>query len=514
MYCTNCGNKLKGENFCPVCGTKTSTNVGQGTPQRSHRGGSKLRVFLVIAALVLVMVFVLGLLLILGSMGGDGTPADSNGKGTYGSLLGDTGNKQPTGFVADELDLSQYNMAPANGIQDIRFWMGGQFCRNGVTEMGDYRLYEYGSGALDGDVVEAYVEMLQQNGFTLVERYYDSFYTNSYLSYGLTCDFLPDATTHKQQFTDHQVHVSIYKTRNTDWSFYISSDLIYCDMGLRQNRDSVEIAPRGESAGAGLIRLGDGRYQTSDGRLTTAVGSAVVIRDGVENPANAFLELKNGRCILTISGYKPDEELTLDYKEGSLDTGDIFLINDVTDAEPSISMTLNGDKAILNRKHGSAYHSVTVRVMHYEESKDAVLYFYIESQNGDPAMLEVLCAFSTMPYVEPPETRPDKVDVTYSTNRGENYTMRVGDSILLDMSVESYHYGSDYHTYDWKIVSGGECIDIYGVGNHCYITAITSGTAVITLRYGYTEEGRNVLTGYPETKHRVTEYTFTITIEP
>lgn len=512
MYCTNCGHKLSGGNFCPACGAAISGNGEQGKPRHSRPGGRNLLPVLVITALMLVAVLMV--LLILGSIGGNGAPGNSNGNGSNGSLFGDAGNRQPTGPVAEELDLSRYNMAPANGVQDIRFWMGGQFCRNGVTDMGEYKLYEYGNGALDGDVVEAYVQMLQHCGFTLVEKYYESYYTNSYLSYGLTCDFLPDATAHEQQFTDNQVHISIYKTRNTDWSVNISADLIYCDMGIRQNRDNVEIAPRGDSAGAGLNRLSDGSYQTTDERLCTQVGSAFVIREGVENSAGVFLEMKNGRCILTISGYAPDETLVLDYEDGTLDTGDIFLLNDLVDAEPSLSMTLNGNTAILNRKHGADYHSVTVRVMHYEESKDAVIYFYIENQSGSPAMLEVLCAFSTMPYVEPPETRPNDVDTTYTTYESENYTMRVGDSILLDISAESFHYGSDYHTYDWKIVSGGELIDIYGVGNHCYITAIASGTAVITLRYGYTEEGNNVLTGYPETQHRTSEYTFTIIVEP
>lgn len=520
MNCPNCGYLTNGENFCPFCGAPLSGKRKRGGGRRFPGGGNKLRPILGIAAAVLVVVVVGALL--MGILGGDDDPAgvnngggnaSNNAGGGISSLFNGSGNSQPAGPVANAITPSQYNKAPANGVQDIRFWMRGQFCRNGVTDMGEYKIYEYGSGALDGDVVESYVAMLQQNGFTLVEKFYESYYTNSYLSYGLMCDFLPGATTHEQLFTSNQVHVSIYKSRDTDWSFYISEDLEYCDLGIRENGGNVEIIPRGDSAGAGLDRLSDGSYQTSDGRLNTQVGSAVVIREGVQNTANAFLELENGRCILTINGYMPDEELVLDYEEGSLDSGDIFLINDLTDGEPALSMTIDGERVGLNRKFGSEFHSITVRVMHYEESKDAVLYIYVETHGGSPAMMEVLCAFSTMPYVEPPETRPTKVDATYSTIEGETYSMGKGDSILLDIGLETYHFGSDYFTYDWEVVSGGDVVDIYGVGNNCYITGTASGTAVVTLRFGYTEEGNNVLTGNPQTEHHTKELTFTIHVK-
>lgn len=518
MNCPNCGYQTNGENFCPFCGASLSGKGKRGGGRRFPGGSKKLLPILGIAAAVLVVVVVGAVL--LGMLGGDDDPANAGGNGSnqstgsgIGSLFNGSGSGQPAGPVANAITPSQYNKAPANGVQDIRFWMGGQFCRNGVTDMGGYKIYEYGSGALNKDTVAAYVEMLQRNGFTLVEKFYESYYTNSYLSYGLTCDFMPNATTHEQVYTSNQVHVSIYKSRNTDWSFYISSDLEYCDLGIRENGGNVEIIPRGDSAGAGLTRLSNGSYQTSDGRLSTQVGSAVVIREGVQNTANAFLELEKGRCILTIDGYMPDEALVLDYEEGSLDSGDIFLINDLADGEPALSMTIDGERVGLNRKFGSEFHSITLRVMHYEESKDAVIYMYVETHGGSPAMLEVLCAFSTMPYVEPPETRPTKVDATYSTIEDEDFSMKVGESILLEIGLESYHFGSDYFTYDWEVVSGGEVVDIYGVGNNCYITATESGTAVVTLRFGYTEEGNNVLTGNPQTEHHTAERTYTIRVK-
>lgn len=137
----------------------------------------------------------------------------------------------------------------------------------------------------DYSVLEDYVDMLVEHyDFRLAETPYYQHYDN--LSGEKTYfDFLLEYTGPEklsggglEGFSGAASgDVRIYGAagyRSVSGSITYNSGLTPFDDGRRWGGDSVDAAPVGASAAAGLIRLSDGRYQTSDGRLTAGVGEA------------------------------------------------------------------------------------------------------------------------------------------------------------------------------------------------------------------------------------------------
>lgn len=529
MNCSACGAELDSNGTCPFCDDNGFTNFNdfasdwenQSSGSWGKTGRKSRKRVKRIPALAAVVLLIGVIAAVLSLFGGKDDPDSSatnsggdNGSGVISSLInGGQTNGQAPGQVAQSLDLSAYSSVPENGVQSIHFWEGSVNLRDNPTDMGSYFLYEYSKSHLKQDTVEEYIAMLERNGFTLVEKFYESYYTNSYTSYGLICNKLSGADTIDQQYTDNKVHICIWTSRNDNWFFNVADALEYCDMGLRKDGSDVPMVPSGPSVAAGLNRLSDGSYQTSDGRLTASAGSAMVIRDGTVGTGDVMLELDKGVDILTIDNYFQDEHLILEYAEGSITAGQIFLKDDLQKEMLKFTMTCDEEDVHLNQRYGTVFNTVTVRVMHYEEGREAAVYIYAETQNTSPITLEILCVFSTMPYEEPEQTRPDKADEFYDVLEDDTFTMKTGETILLHSTIKSYHFDSDYHVFDWTITEGDAHADIYGVGDNCYITALSPGTVVITMKYSYDQPGQNVLTGLPQDERHTATKTFTIIIK-
>lgn len=425
-----------------------------------------------------------------------------------GSGGGDKPPAQPV-TVAEETDFAGFGAPPANALPDLHYWSGQEIGYADEPSLdGDKAQYvEYGCKHAEGKALFAeYLESLQQNGFTLVGHYkkYGE-------SWGLICDTAPEARLIEQMYTDTPCHVTIYN-KDGVMRFIVSTDLVICDTGLRRDGYTGQLTPQGPSAGAGLFRLPDGSYQTSDGRLTAALGTATVLRDGVSYSATA--DFAKGD-LLNIDGYYRDESIFLRARENYMMAGDVFTQREMrqwkqytTEKHKQNSYKYH-TVADLSVAHGGewlspTYESLTyaemdvctVRVMYLDKGGDAVFYIYARFFDGEPREVEALCAVSTA------DDEGAFDDAIY---------LKPGKAIELNYPHQEY--GSSYHTYDWEILEGAENITLDGVASTCTVTAKKAGTAVVRVTYGYSVKEPDVLTGNPRNVAHSKTQTWSLVIE-
>jgi len=424
---------------------------------------------------------------------------------------GGSGSKPPAGpvTVTEETDFSGFGAPPANALPDLHYWSGRQigYADEPTFDGSKANYVEYGCKHAQGQALFAeYLDALQQNGFTLVGHYQK--YGESW---GLICDAAPEAQLIEQMYTDTPCHVTIYN-KDGVMRFIVSTDLVICDTGLRRDGYTGDLTPQGPSAGAGLVRLPDGSYQTSDGRLTAALGTATVLRDGVSCSATA--EYAAGDCV-NIEGYFRDESIFFRARPDYMISGDVFTQREMRQWKQYTTEKYNQNSykyhtvADLSVAHNGkwlspTYESLTyaemdvctVRVMHLDRGGDAVFYIYARFHDGEPREVEALCAVSTA------DDEGAFEDAIY---------LKPGLSTQLNYPHQEY--GSSYHTYDWEILEGAENITLDGVGNRCTVTAQKKGTAVVKVTYGYSVEEPDVLTGDPRNVPHSKTQTWSFVIE-
>jgi len=412
--------------------------------------------------------------------------------------------KEPVTVTAP-LDFSGYNSVPDNALPDLLYWADGAAeYEDEPTRNEDVQVYEYETSPA---VIEEYIDMLCQNGYTLVDTYSIS----DLACWGLMCDAV-DATTQPLIFTDTPCHVAIWTNGMEEFRIDVPFELAVCDTGTRRGGATRDLAPEGPSAAAGLLRLPDGSYQTSDGRLTTSVGSAAVLRDGQSYSCEASLIIDGEREIesLWIENYYRNEGIYFESPEAYLMPDDVFLMSDVsreryydTDKDSQDSYNWGGLYASVCHNgewvcptwNDNRFAALTVRIMYDDKGGDRVYYIYARFNRGEPTEIEALCA----------------VDSNSKTgNLSDARYLSVGDTTTIHYEWEEF--GSKYHVYDWEVIEGEGNVVLDGVGNDCEVTAIRPGVAVVRMTYSYTEEEPDVLTHEMRDigHERTEEYAFVI----
>lgn len=538
-FCSHCGTPVSPEaRFCSHCGQPLAQDPSAQTtipmPQENdpvelyspaaakspRRGGNKRLI-----AGLLAVVLLTGGAALAGLLGKDDTPpAPGTSSGGTSAPVGSSANPslpdtpdvpaQPV-TVSAAADLSSYRDIPANALPDLHYWSGRFIGYADEPSKGSDRYYyEYGCKTAETRAVfNEYLEALQANGFTLADHYYYSYKGSSFESWGLTCDAAPDAETIGMMYTDTPCHVSIYNDDGI-MTFYISPDLAVCDTGLRRDGSMADLRPEGPSIAAGLLRLPDGSYQTSDGRLTAAVGTAMVLRDGVPYTTEAEYTSGNSNDRLNIDGYYRNESIFFRAKAGYLVEGDVLTQREMRQwkqfskekADQNVyKYSTIGDLSVAHNGEWESptYSSVkyaamdvcSVRVMYMDDGGDAVFYIYARFFEGEPKEIEALAVVSTA------DDEGAFANATY---------ISPGNTVTLNYPYREY--GSNWHTFDWSITEGSGNIRIDAVGDTCTVTALKAGVATVKVSYGYSTEEPDVLTGSPRTvSHTKTEqYYFVI----
>lgn len=296
--------------------------------------------------------------------------------------------------VAQAVDLEQYTRLPQYGVQELRTWGQGQISlADEPISMDGYKIYRY---KLDQSLLEQYITMLQQNGFTLAGEHHQSSFLGSYQSYGLVCDEAGDVATTDMMYTDIQCHINIWK-ESSKWRVEVVDGITMWDLGLRLDGHEATLLPEEGSLGASLKR-GSGQFKTGDGRLKTALEKATVLCDGEKEQTAATWRRSGDRIFVTLEC--PDDlSVEMVFNEKEVQQGDVFLLSGVEDRPATVTLAA-GDKKITAQQKGAAvFHCIALQIMHVSEDGDVVLYLYAEPMDREnfPQTLELLCAVNTTP---------------------------------------------------------------------------------------------------------------------
>lgn len=302
--------------------------------------------------------------------------------------------------------------APKNAVQDINYWSNYQVCYKNEPNPKDnvviYRLKN-----VTTDQVKAYVQMLQNNGFTLK----GSYSRKNLYSWGLVSNAVPNATAHNLMYEEGiACHVSLWHS-DSGWFFYVSPDLEVCDLGLRIDGTTADRRPWGESADSGLLQLYPGRYQTSDGRLAATVGCATVLQDG-KSTTNYLQASLNDDGILQLRVLSGNDTLIrFDYENGTLRKNTTLRRQELeAEGNPDLRVLLGSKLCTLD--YTSQYlRQCTVRIM--EQTSDMIVFYIYASLNATPSQIEALCVLSVAD-IETPEDREENNNNNSTTPDHDN----------------------------------------------------------------------------------------------
>ena len=442
------------------------------------------------------------LLLALVLTGCDLPESESSPKGSKPATT-QTAAKPET--VAAALDLKEIFRVPAAALPDLHWWSAeevGYQEEPHVSKDGTTAYYVYKT---DLDTIRAYVEMLKANGFTQVGIYEG--YKGSMYYWAFTCDGAEDLPMIHDAITDTDCHVYIGWTDSSrhKFRFGVARGLTVCDTGLRRDGATVDVTPQGPSAGAALVRQVDGSYATADGRLSAAVGTATVIRDGKTYQTTSRYRNEGGKQRLWVEAYHRNESMYLQFNENYLMQDDVFRNLDIQDwnltaLEPGSVDAYRYDAPVnlfifqdgMMRQptwNDSYYETATLRLMYYDKGGDAVFYIYARFDNGrEPSEVEALVVVNMA-------DSGVLEDATY---------MKTGDRLTLTYTHREYD--SDYHTFEWAIVEGEGKATIEATGDTCQVTADAPGVVTVRVTYHYTADEPDVLTGIIRpARHSITQ---------
>ena len=413
-------------------------------------------------------------------------------------------------LVAPEIDVATAVQPPKNAFQDFATWaMGAVVSADAEQSDSSVQYLDYQASQA---TVDAYIEMLLQNGFTLVDEYFFQYQSDPFASWALNCDYVPDAGKVEMQYESSTTCHLCISTYKGDYTFNYSSDLTQYDLGFRKDGSVEKVIVNGPSAGAGLYRSADGVYTTTDGRLSASMNKATIIRDGKKDVCTAKSEIKNGREWIWVEDYYRNEAICFGVLQDYTMAGDLYqyqdlkrekYYNDDKDVyyykwgdQPIFEMTVDNKFTGPLVTSKNEFEEVTVRVMHYEEGVEAVYYIYAKTK-GTPSEIEVLCAVG--------------LNVEEAENDAENaIVLSVGETYTITYNPSTF--GALSEVYSWSI-SGGDGIYADGTGRSCKVTAMKKGTGKVTATCIYTVKAADILTGNPTTEQRSTSKTWYFRVE-
>ncbi len=430
----------------------------------------------------------------------------------------ETGNL-PAGavLVSEKLEkdpLSYTVTADSVYIQDLVDYCDGKLGYGERSESGKYYVRNFSGSGKDKAILDAYVAMLCDGSHNLkLTVEHDQKYSTEFFSWGIDYTGTGNVrSTTEVTFRDDQCTINIYGTiegNRMKAAVWIPKEMEIVDLGSRYESDAVNVSLAGGSAMAGLYRLADGSFMTSDGRLSTKPGQALVLRDGQACTTEATI-LRNtrlGRDELWVRDFYRDETLFFCSPANRLMTGDVYTLKDLNREESwlnngtsqfstadkfaSYIWTLffgaghDGDFITPLVSTMTEFQDLTVRVMYWEPDVEAVYYIYAQFDSA-PYEIEALCAVNLSNLSSDAAGAASEAD--------GHYVMYVGEELELDCPVE---FGTNYELFTWEIEEGSSLAVLSGtISRSCTVTAYRPGTVRLRVKYEYGKDEPDVLTGY------------------
>lgn len=104
---------------------------------------------------------------------------------------------------------------------------------------------------------------------------------------------------------------------------------------------------------------------------------------------------------------------------------------------------------------------------------------------------------------------PGVVTTVQKDDSSASVTMNLKVGETAGVTYTWTQFGSAYNTYDWEITSGSDHVTIESAsGDTCRFKGVSKGTAILQVKYHYTVDGEDVLTGNDRTiaKTKTKEY--------
>lgn len=369
-----------------------------------------------------------------------------------------------------------------NTFQSFHDWSEGAATTNDRIYDSAGREIQYLTYYAKIDIMEAYIEYLQNNGFTLA-GYFEQ---GKFVSWKLDYDGASFEKIVSPTYKGENCHLCIYSQSRGEYTFKYTTDLKMKDLGARISGNNVAVGAYGPSADAALIQYGEDTFETHDRRLKVKIGEAMVIRGGETYMGTAKRHLNKSEW-LWVGDYYRNEEIYFCHDAGYMMQGDIFELDDFLTA--STAYTNESQSRIFADGHGgnpffltscdgglhgptirntNKYESVFVRVMYYEKDVAAVYYVYAKMKDGvEPGDIEALCAVSLKPEEKKQSTTiktgSSVSDWTCGSCGGSGRCRSCGGS----GSVSTWLAGTtEYVRQDCNFCMGGRCTSCGGDGKY------------------------------------------------
>ncbi len=355
------------------------------------------------------------------------TPSAPSTPSTPSTPSGPSNPSTPGTSGAKELVYDPSESVPVTGsldrssveIQDPQAYFGGDLAykeTNNITNYNEW-IFEGTAGPM-----KDFIALLCGGGYnlTLTEEYH-----NTYDDGAQFHAYLLDYTGTGQVRQTRDVAFIRGKTGNvavyahTDSSktplevrIYIPKDMRTADLGLRHSDGGADTDLPGTSAGAGLYRLADGSFETTDGRLRAAPGKTMVLRDGETYETDTYLVMKDNVEELWTGGFAGHDIFYFSSPRNGLHVGDEVTMEDIRTGAawaerstrpgmlkeaddfddfiwPWVLGAGHNGKYIVPMKKDNHFNRILVKLL-YDSEAARVYYIYAEFVDA-PTVYEALC---------------------------------------------------------------------------------------------------------------------------
>ncbi|MCD8105121.1 MAG: hypothetical protein LUF35_08995 [Lachnospiraceae bacterium] len=410
-------------------------------------------------------------------------------------------------LVADGLSSSSV-AAEAGSVMDLLYYAEDELSFGDAGKSGSNMVRDLSGSGSGYDVLKAYVDLLCDSyDFELtVEPYYQSISSTFFdfvLTYTGSETMIGGGVT--GTFSNATGDIMIYGTIERDklkGAIWYDPALTMADYGYRYGSSSSGKSLIGDSVTAGLYRLDDGSYQTSDGRLSAAVGEAMMVTDGSATTCSATfvmdtdsghqeISIANGYGVVLQKFYFP---ATRTLQTGTVYTESEFIVEadyetntgGIHDSMPSYTWSTmfacahNDSYIVPVRGMSGEMTALNVRVMYVEQESVAVFYTCAQFQTA-PYEIEALIAVSI------------GTDTVVANQADEEYTISTGESVSI---TGPWEFDSGYNLWTWEFLEGSNLAEMSGtVSQTCTVTGHKTGDVRVKVTYEYSVEEADVLTG-------------------
>ncbi len=438
--------------------------------------------------------------------------------------------KEVDALVAQQLDSVDISFTGAY-YPDLHCYANDAFSLDYVRdEKTCYRQWTDDCQVNDLPLIKAYVELLcAEYGFSLVgEPFYledPGYYRIKYeyvLQYAGESHASESAV--ESEFSDSYGDLIItgYATNKyaeTEGERELHSRIDYAkwlipvDNGIRHGSQGRYETYVGTSFGAGLNRLKDGTFQTTDGRLSVMPGQGLFLVDGTAKTYSAWMEWSHKDeqkriCVENKFGVR-QMELHLPITK-PVSSGDVFTVNEMNSEGNGEYKSVPNHDTMFAILHGEYYllpkiglfgtmSRFNARMMYWNEDEEIAVFYFCAQFTAEPKEIEGLVAVSM-------STNSD-----VGNPADADFVITKNEEVQISGPSE---FGAGYNLWTWEYISGSEFSELHDtVAQTCTLIGRKPGTVRIKVTYEYSVKEPDILTGIPGSvqKSRSEEFVILIT---